>query len=535
MARVLGVIRLSRNKDDSTSVARQKQYITNWADQNGHVIVGWAEDVDVSGSVAPWVRPELGKWLPATIGKDVSEEAHRIAYAESRANDFDILCVWRLDRLSRRVIHLSALIEWCQANGKTLVSTSEGFDVTTPMGKVFVQILAALAEGELEAIKERAKSSYMHLMRKGRWRGGFVPFGYQPVKQENGEGWKLEVDPKSARVMLEIVGRVMMGHSVNSVCRWLNEERIPTPLDWQRIRAGKEPKGAVWRVGNLIKMLRSHTLLGYAEMTETVTTPEGGKQEVTRLVRGEGGLPLRRAEPLISREDWELLRKKLDANSNKKAGNRTGGSPLLRVAYCGECGKPMYRNKGRGGWYYRCASKAISGKGCGNPAIRADELEKWAEETLLTLVGGLEIVRRVFVPGADYSKELEEVNRALKELREDRAAGLYSGEQGTQEFREMYKQLEERRKQLEALPTRPDEWREEPTGQTYRERWESLRTHEERNRELREAGIRLLVYSKPPRQLNIFGEAVESQSGSRIAVEIPRDLKARLVKLLARS
>jgi site-specific DNA recombinase len=179
--------------------------------------VGWAEDVDVSGGIAPWQRPELSKWLPSTIGTDSSEETKRRAWQESRARDFDVMAVWRLDRISRRVIHLNNLIEWCEEVGKTLQSTSEGFDIQSPMGRVFVNILAALAEGELEAIKERAKSSFSHLMRKGRWRGGFVPYGYRPVKGESGDGWRLEEDPETAETMLYATSSVANRPMVSAV------------------------------------------------------------------------------------------------------------------------------------------------------------------------------------------------------------------------------------------------------------------------------------------------------------------------------
>jgi site-specific DNA recombinase len=529
VARVLGVVRLSRDKDESTSVVRQRDYITSWADQEGHVIVGWAEDVDVSGGTPPWQRPELGKWLPSTIGTGGSKDATRRAWQDSRARDFDIMAAWRLDRLSRRVLHLNTLLEWCEENGKTVHSTSEGFDIQSPMGRVFVNILAALAEGELEAIKERARSSFAHLMRQGRWRGGFVPYGYRSVKGDRGDGWRLEVDPETAEIMRTVVGHIIDGDSANGQCRWLNEKGIPSPLDAQRIRAGKEPKGAEWRVGNLIKMLHSHTLLGQAEMTETHVLPNGKKEKITRLVRGEDGLPLQRVESLITRQEFDQLQAALDGNSKKQAGNRIGGSPLLRVAFCGVCGEPLYRNRGRAGMYYRCGKRARAGVSCSLLGIRAEELESAVEESFLTLIGGLEVVRKVLVPGVDHAAEVADVRRAQQELMEDRAAGLYSSENGKRLFKEMWQRLEAQEEALAALPTREDEWIEEPTGETYRDRWNRLPSHKERNKELRDAGVRAVVHAEPPRTASLFGAlGAEPLQGSRITIEIPSDLKERV-------
>lgn len=516
------MVRLSRDKDESTSVVRQRQYITTWAEQNGHVVVGWAEDIDVSGGVAPWLRPELGKWLPVTIGTGATGDAERRAWEESRASDFDIMAAWRLDRVSRRVIHLSNLIEWCGESGKILVSTSEGFDVQSPMGRVFVNILAALAEGELEAIKERAKSSFTHLMRKGRWRGGFVPYGYRPVKGDGGDGWRLEVDPETAEIMRTVVRGIIDGDSANGQCRWLNEKGIPSPLDAQRIRAGKEPKGVEWRVGNLIKMLHSHTLLGQTEMTETHILPNGKKEDVTRLVRGDDGLPLQRAEPLIPREDFDQLQAALEKNSKKQNGNRIGGSPLLRVAFCGVCSEPLYRNRGRSGMYYRCGKRARVGVSCTLLGIRAEELESAVENSFLAMVGHREIVRKVLIPGQDHSAEIADVQRAQKELMEDRRAGLYSTENGKKLFQEMWQRLEAQEESLAALPVREDEWIEEPTGETYRARWDRLPSHKERNKELRDSGVRVTVHAEPVIMDDNLGfiPAAGDPSGSRIVTEI---------------
>ncbi|MEU2611573.1 recombinase family protein [Micromonospora sp. NPDC007271] len=532
MARVLGVVRLSRTREESTSVERQKQYIKTWAEQNGHTLVDFAEDTDVSGAMAPWERPKLGEWLPFEIG------------GTAQVAEFDILCAWRLDRISRRVLHLAALIDWCKRSGKSIASTSEGFDINSPMGGIFVNILAALAEGELEAIRERARSSFTHLMKQGRWRGGFVPYGYRPVKAATGEGWRLEIDPETSAVVREIVSRIVGGASANSVVRWLNDEKVPSSLDVQRMRAGKAAARSEWRVGNLLKMLRSHTLLGYSEMTETRTV-EGKQEKVTRLVLGEDGLPLRRAEPILTHTEWGQLQEALTKNSNPKAGNRVGGSPLLRVAYC-KCGEPLYRNRGRAGMYYRCGLRARASRNCpeGMSSIPAHLLEGTVERGFLTLVGDLEIVRRVFVPGENFAERLEQIEQRLKELREDRAAGLYSGDDGTREFREMYRSLEAQRAELKAKPSRPDEWVLEPTGQTYRERWASLDDPSERNRELREAGVRAIVHAQPiSTSAALASEAASFRfdldrgtvEDNRVMIEIPRNLWERVREHVAKA
>ncbi|MGW8796657.1 recombinase family protein [Streptomyces sp. NPDC055775] len=536
MARVLGVLRLSRASDESTSIVRQKAAIERWAESKGHVVIGWSEDVDVSGAIAPWERPKLGQWLPSTIGKEVSNVERRLAWEASRVTEWDILCGWKLDRISRRVLHIAHLVEWASTCNKEIAAAEEGFDLSSPMGKIVFQLIAAFAEGELEAIKMRAKSSYVHLMKSGRWRGGFVPYGYRAEKDTEGEGWKLvpdEYGTETANVVREIVSRTIDGEATNAVCRWLNEEKIPTPLDAQRIRSGKEPKNSTWRVANLLKMLRSHTLIGRVEMTEEVTLSDGRKEKRTRLVRDAEGLPLRRAEPLISEQEWEKLQAKLDENRRPESGNRYDRSPLLRVAFC-KCGKPMYRNNGRTWMYYRCSSRNISGAECGqNEAIRADALENTVRDAFLKVVGHAEIVRRVFRPGVDHTQDIAEVTRALAELREDREAGLYSTEAGKKEYRQAYLRLEAKRETLAALPVLPDRWEETPTGETYRERWERLTSAADRNKELREAGVRAIIHKEElPKELALMEvgetEGTVRHTLGRVELLLPRNIYDRV-------
>lgn len=541
MARVLGVLRLSRSTDESTSIDRQRASIQSWAERNQHTIAGWAEDVDVSGDVAPWKRDDLGKWLPSTIGKEVSEEEERLAFAQSRAGEWDIIASWKLDRISRRVVHVHQLAEWAKANGKTIASVEDSIDLSTPMGLALFSLIAAFAQGELEAIRFRARSSFEHLVKTGRHRGGNTPYGYRAVKAEDGKGWVLVPDDygtNTAGTLREIVRRILDdGESINAVCRWLNQDlaATPTAMDAQRIRAGKESKGSVWRLGNLVNLLRSETLIGRAYMTVTVKDANGKEAKEVRLVRDGSGMPLQKAEALLSPDEWSRLQAALDKRASKKGRDRRDSSPLLRIVSC-ECGRPMYLTSGRSRKYYRCSTRAITGTECGKTkAYPAPKLETLITTLFLNARGNEEIVRRRFVPGENHDAEIADVSRALQELRDDRSAGLYSGELGAEEFREQYRKLEGRRQELLALPNTSDRWEEEPTGETYAEMFARLSTVAERNKELREAGIKAVVYSEELSTQDARWDPEEqvitwSFGRVRITMPLPASLRERISK-----
>ena len=78
--------------------------------------------------------------------------------ADARRRRFDVLVVWRLDRLGRNLRHLVTLLEDVQALGIAFVSLAEGIDATTPAGKLQMHILAAIAEFERARIAERVRA-----------------------------------------------------------------------------------------------------------------------------------------------------------------------------------------------------------------------------------------------------------------------------------------------------------------------------------------------------------------------------------------
>src|SRR3954468_3147814 len=88
--------------------------------------------------------------------------------ADARRRRFDVLVVWRLDRLGRNLKHLVLLLEELQALGISFVSLAEGIDATTPAGKLQMHILAAIAEFERARIAERVRAGLARVRASGR-------------------------------------------------------------------------------------------------------------------------------------------------------------------------------------------------------------------------------------------------------------------------------------------------------------------------------------------------------------------------------
>lgn len=432
--RVLGRVRLSRATEESTSVERQREVIERWAAQSDHTIVGWAEDLDLSGSVDPFDAPELGKWL-----------------TEERKHEWDVICSWKLDRVSRRAVPMGKLFGWLLDNDKALVCCADSIDLSTPMGRLIAYVIATIAEGELEAIRERNRSSHRKLAELGRWTGGKPMYGYRPQERED-YGWELVPDEYASGVLLRIIERVIEGESLNSIADDLSASGEPTPNDYLRQRAGKPTGDHAWTGGNLSRLLRSSSLLGY--------TVHNG---VT--VRDDEGVPVRKGPPLVSQDLYDRLQATLESRSVVSGTRTRNTSPLLGVLVCLLCESRMYHRRvtAEKYRYYFCRN------GHAYNAIRADEAEELVEETFLAQLGDQKAQERVYVQAENHQIELEEAVRAVDELTS--LLGTTTSATMRKRLTDQLSALDSRLSVLETLPVREARWNYRETSETYGEAW----------------------------------------------------------------
>ncbi|MGB2715965.1 MAG: recombinase family protein [Vicinamibacterales bacterium] len=79
---------------------------------------------------------------------------------DARRRRFDVLVVWRLDRLGRSLRHLVTLMDELHALGIAFVSLGEGIDFSTPAGRLQFHVLSALSEFERARIGERVRAAH---------------------------------------------------------------------------------------------------------------------------------------------------------------------------------------------------------------------------------------------------------------------------------------------------------------------------------------------------------------------------------------
>jgi DNA invertase Pin-like site-specific DNA recombinase len=113
--------------------------------------------------------------------------------ADARRRRFDLVLVWKLDRLGRSLRHLVNTLAEFEALGIALVSMRESLDPTTPMGKMMFGMVAIMAEFERSLISERVTAGMRHAKSKGIHVGRphvLVNADKIRAMRESGLGWR---------------------------------------------------------------------------------------------------------------------------------------------------------------------------------------------------------------------------------------------------------------------------------------------------------------------------------------------------------
>ena len=189
----------------------------------------------------------VGTFTDQMSGAKLERPGLTNALRAAKAGRFDLLLVYRVDRLSRSVRGLAEVLETLDAANVGFRSATEPFDTTSAAGRMMVQMLGVFAEFERATIIDRVIAGMERKASQGGWCGGRHPFGYRAAK---GEG-SLAIDEAESPlipVVFDLYANKHLGS--HAIANWLTDSGLST-------RSGKP-----WSFKSVLTVLKNRTYLG---------------------------------------------------------------------------------------------------------------------------------------------------------------------------------------------------------------------------------------------------------------------------------
>lgn len=156
-------------------------------------------------------------------GKNTNRPSFQRLVADIKARKVNVLCCYRLDRISRSIRDFCALLDDLQRYGVSFVSLRDQFDTSTPMGRAMMYIASVFSQLERETIAERVRDSLYEMAKTGRWLGGNTPNGFTatPIEtQRDGvtrRMWMLSVQEEQLAQVVDLFVRFVEFGSVSKL------------------------------------------------------------------------------------------------------------------------------------------------------------------------------------------------------------------------------------------------------------------------------------------------------------------------------
>ena len=361
--------------------------------------------------------------LEGVSGKSVMQhpEAQRML-GDVRAGSISGLIFSKLGRLARNTSELLEFAEIFERHGADLISLGESIDTSTPAGRLFYTLIAAMATWEREEIASRVAASVPIRAKLGKKLGGAAPYGYA------WEDGKLVPDEKEAPIRKLMYELFRQTRRVRTVARLLNDQGYRTR------------NGSLFTHATVRRLILDPTAKGVRRANYTKSL--GDKKKWKLKPESEWvELPV---PAIVDEAVWEscakILRERADGH---KPGPRAVHL-FTGVVFC-HCGRKMYVPSNNPKWICH---------GCHNK-IAIPDLEAVFEERLQELVFSPEQIDAQLREGEATIEAKREELAILERQQEDVKAEsdklyrLYlEGGLPVAAFRERNDPLEERKEQL---------------------------------------------------------------------------------------
>jgi site-specific DNA recombinase len=345
--------------------------------------------------------------------KDLERPAMKEMIKAVKLKLFDVVLVYKLDRMTRSTIDCDYLLKLLERNEVKFQSATESFETRTATGRLFIRLVADIAQWERENTAERVRFGMEQMVIEGKRPGGKLPYGYD--KEGN-------IVPEEADLIRKIRSDFMNGMGYKSLAMQLN-------------RSGKFRRGKEWSQSTVAYTLENPFYAGiirFGSKKPDGTYANHKRDEKVKCIYSEGA-----HEKIISKEEYDEHVDFMKRKSN-------GGFSQIKdywfsgVLRCGRCGSAMFgrlttkRSKKDGEivrtQYYIC-SKKHDGRSCDMPVFRQIHIEKllkdYIDQTKLDQSLISEKAEKIIEEKEKATKEVDWVNTELARIRARRKKWQY--------------------------------------------------------------------------------------------------------------
>ncbi|MFQ4181535.1 resolvase [Clostridioides difficile] len=453
---VLEVIRMSKRvaiycrvstveqAEEGYSVDEQRRRCIEYCEKEGHEVFKVYEDRGISGKNISG-RPGL---------KDLLKDAND--------KKFDLVVVWKLNRISRRLIDILNIVDTLDKNSIAFRSLTESFETETPAGKLQLNIMGAISEFERGTIAENVKMGMIARAREGKWNGGKV-LGYDvveiPSEGKKRKETKLVINEKEAMTVRRIFELYSEGHGYKATVNRVNKE------------GHKSKRGNAFSTASIKEILKNPVYIGKIRYNVKQDWNEKRRKNINPnpiLVDGEH-------KAIIDDETWEKVQ--IILKDRSKTHNRVYDSefPLSGLLKCPACGASMtisrsYHKRKDGtkkvAEYYACSNWKNKGTAvCNSNSIRAEVADEVVINKLIEMVNNKLLLKKVInnINKNKSSKlkpkldEMNVVNKEIDRLSSKKNSSIELFEDGILTKSELAERIKKLNEEIDTLKFRLDE------------------------------------------------------------------------------
>ena len=406
MKRVRMLLRVSSNQqleaDGDLSVQRQlvKDYIFSQSD--------WQLDEK------EYFEGSNSGYKNAVADRDVLQEALQ----DAKAKEYDILVVYKDDRIGRRMWEIGAYVMSLKSFGVDIYTVKDGC-ISPESDDIMGQMMLALRYGNAQKSSSdtgmRVKDTAQKLVQKGKFMGGKAPYGYKlelsgEVSKHGRALHHLVVVPEQAEVVKYIYEL--------SLHKEYGATKITKILSEHEVYKNRAPRD-IWKSGTITSILTNPIYAGYtAYKRRERIDGKYHKLDSKEWVFAE------KPDPEIAIIDEDMWNRAQDTrkqradkyiksleNQNVTIIRRNSGMlALIDVLHCGYCGRKMTNGSKYNYWTIKDTGERRTSKiaiyKCPNAwngiphdktkQYRADQIEPMVFEALAEYIGKLQENEDVF-------------------------------------------------------------------------------------------------------------------------------------------